>query len=573
MPQFIFTVNKPWSGLPSRITYRIIALVPTLHLALESLPQIGDSKIISASSLTLNLPQSPKRFYRHGWQSWALTTWLEPSEPPHPVRLAEFRMKDEDPGYALHKNHISAWVGAVELGDEDILLLGALNLGGRVELDGRTLKGFYESVGQDARHWHRTWFAHLHCVPAQVWQTMQVSLPPSEWFLARGHEDDVFSSYAQLLGRKFGKGRFDRSPRVWCSWYSLYAWINERIILKTLEAFGDMPFGVFQVDDGWQLTYGDWEANRKFPSGMKALAENISATGRAPGLWLAPFMVSSRSRLARNHPEWLLRNERGERVHAGITWSGNPLVLDSSHPEVLEWLDQLIRKVRTWGYAYLKLDFLYLGALIGKRQRDTPREVAYRNALQVIREAAGDAYLLASGAPIIPSLGLCDGLRIGPDVSPYWLNEPLTVWLNNPNDTSTQNSIRTSIHRLWLKPLVNVDPDVVFFRSRHNALRHDENQLLEDLGTITGFKATSDLPGWMTAADRQRLTEFLESTPVVRKMKRYRYQIDGHGVDFSPAVPISPSNRNIPVWLAKSLGILKILTLQALPAIWESKSL
>ncbi|HUE98607.1 MAG TPA: glycoside hydrolase family 36 protein [Anaerolineales bacterium] len=522
--------------------------MPTSNLTLDSLPQTGDSQIISASSLRLSLPQPPKKFYRHGWQSWTLTTWLDPNDPPLPVRAAEFRLKDEDPGYALHKNHISAWVGAVELSNDDIVLLGALNLGGRVDLEGTTLKGFYESPERDGIH-------------------------PFEWLLARGSEDEVFSKYAQALETKFGKGRFERPPRVWCSWYSLYGWVKERVFLKALDNFSDMSFDVFQLDDGWQLAYGDWESNSKFPSGMKSLADKISATGRTPGIWLAPFMVSPNSQLAKNHPDWLLRDEKGVPVHAGITWSGDPLGLDVSHPEVLEWLHQLIRKVRDWGYSYLKLDFLYIGGLIGKRHTDVPREIAYRNALQVIREAAGDAYILACGAPVIPSLGLCDGIRVGPDVSPFWLNKPLTVWLNNPNDTSTQNAIRTSIHRLWLSPLVNVDPDVLFFRSKYNALQSHEKQLLQDLGSISGFKATSDLPQWMSLSEKEALRGFLEPETLIQKKKRYEYQIDGRDVDFSPAIPIQSSDKNIPVWLAKNLGILKIAIYQALPAILESNNL
>jgi len=536
MPQFNLTVNNMRG---------IIGPMPTSHLTLDSLPQSFDSQIISASSLRLNLSQPPKRFFRHGWHSWTLTTWLDPSDPPLPVRAAEFRIKDEDAPYALSKNHISAWVGAVELGDDDILLLGALDLGGRVELDSSTLKGFYESVGRDG-------------------------IPPYDWFLARGKEDDVFSKYAQALESKFGKGRFEKAPRVWCSWYSLYGWINERIISRALKDFGAMPFDVFQLDDGWQLAYGDWEANKKFPSGMRAFGDKVSATGRTPGIWLAPFMVSPNSLLAKAHPDWLLRDEKGIPIRAGITWSGSPYGLDSSHPEVLEWLAQLIRKVRDWGYDYLKLDFLYIGALIGKRCKDIPREVAYRNAMQIVREAAGDAYILACGAPIIPSLGLCDGIRVGPDVSPFWLNKPLSVWLNNPNDTSTQNSIRTSLHRLWLSPLVNVDPDVLFFRSKYNALKPHERQLLQDLGTVSGFKATSDLPQWLNASEKGTLKEFLESAPTVQKRNRYKYQIDGRSVDFSRAVPIQSSDKNIPVWLAKNLGLLKIVVYQALPAIWES---
>ncbi|HET9906963.1 MAG TPA: hypothetical protein VFQ23_09985, partial [Anaerolineales bacterium] len=256
-------------------------------------------------------------------------------------------------------------------------------------------------------------------------------------------------------------------------------------------------------------------------------------------------------------------------IPVGITWEGVPYALDVSHPEVLAWLDALIRKVRSWGYDYLKLDFLYAGALPGKRYADIPREVAYRNAFQVIREAAGDAYILACGAPILPSIGLCDGIRIGPDVSPFWLNTPLTVWLNNPNDTSTQNAIRTSIHRLWMKPFVNVDPDVMFFRSRHNALKSNEQQLLIDLGNLTGFKATSDLPQWMRPREIEALREFLESEVEIKQLNRYQYEVSGRGVDFNPAVPLH-MHRNFPVWFAQNLGLLKIARRQVLPAVLES---
>ena len=112
------------------------------------------------------------------------------------------------PGYALRKNHISAWVGAVELGEEDILLIGVLDLGGRAELDRTILKGFNESAEQDVR-----------------------SVPSCDRFLARGNEDKVISKCAEALQKKFGRGRIKEAPRVWCSWYGLFGWVNERIFL------------------------------------------------------------------------------------------------------------------------------------------------------------------------------------------------------------------------------------------------------------------------------------------------------------------------------------------------------
>jgi alpha-galactosidase len=113
--------------------------MPTSSIHLETIPGPSESHVVSACSLRLSLHRPPKKFYRHGWQSWTLTTWLDPDKPPLPVRAAEFRAKDEDSGYAFHRNHISAWVGAVELGQDDILLMASLDFSGRVELDGLTL--------------------------------------------------------------------------------------------------------------------------------------------------------------------------------------------------------------------------------------------------------------------------------------------------------------------------------------------------------------------------------------------------------------------------------------------------
>jgi alpha-galactosidase len=302
---------------------------------------------------------------------------------------------------------------------------------------------------------------------------------------------------------------------------------------------------------------------------MDDMANRIAATGRMPGLWLAPFMVTKISSIYRDHPDWLLRDELGRPVPMGLTWEGVPYALDVSHPAVLEWVEKLVRKVRGWGYSYLKLDYLYAGAIPGKQFQAVPRETAYRNAMQVIREAAGDAYILACGAPIIPSLGLCDGIRVGPDVSPFWLNKALSIWLNNPNDTSTQNGIRTSLHRLWMKPIVNIDPDVMFFRSMHTTLMAHEKQLLLDLGTISGFKATSDLPRWMHRENLESLREFMETETHVKKISRYKYQLNGREVDFSSAM-LLPAHRNVPIWMAQKLGHLKMARRQALPAILES---
>jgi alpha-galactosidase len=513
----------------------------------DSIQRTKDGFLLSGASVTMELPAMPRLFYKHGWQSWSLAAWIDPFMPPVPISSPELSAKDEDPVYALSPHHTSAWIGAVELPDGSVIVLGALDVGARVELVGSCLHGFYESGN-------------------------------GEWFIARGSEKQVFAAYTTLLAKRYcrsaatGAGwenRHTKIPRVWCSWYSLYGWVTETSFINALDGLRDLPFDVVQLDDGWELTVGDWEANKKFPSGMAAMADKIRASGRVPGLWLAPFMVTLKSSLARQHPDWLLRNDLGEPVKAGLSWNGTTYALDTSHPEVLAWLDELIRKVRGWGYEYLKIDFLYAGALPGKRKIDLPREVAYQQAMQRIRSAAGDAYILGCAALIIPSLGLCDGMRIGPDVTPFWINTPMSVWLNNPAHPSARNSLRTSLHRLWLQPVVHTDPDVAYFRSRNNALSHEQMACLRDLGSLSHFKATSDIPSWLTPTERRELADFLTGEPRIEQLDRYCFRIDGRQVDFSPLIGL-PGPKKFPAKLATALGLYDMAVHEAFPAILES---
>jgi alpha-galactosidase len=496
-------------------------------------------QIVKAREIRVELASQPARFYRHGWQSWTLTTWLDPSEPVTPISAHQTRAKDEDPLYAFSEHPVSAWVGAAEMNDGQVILLGALGLSGRVELVGSQMRGFYEDGHEDG------------------------------WVLAVGQESEVFKHYSDELGKTYGFAR-STPPRVWCSWYSLYNTINEQVIDKVIRGIGDLPFDVIQLDDGWQTSLGEWDANRKFPSGMSAVAQKIRDTNRSAGLWLSPFITARNSRFAKERADWLLRDEAGNPVYAGLGWSGDLYALDCSHPEVLDWLDGTIRKVVGWGFNYLKLDFLYAAAAPGKRKRDLPRETAFREAMQVIRDAAGrDAYILACGSPIIPVLGLCDGIRVGPDVSPFWLSKPLSVWVNNPNNPGTQNGIRTSFHRLWLKDLIHVDPDVAYFRARHNRMTGEQNQYLRELVRLANFKATSDLPQWLTSAEREALHNFLEEQPAVEQLSRYRFKIDGREVDFSPIMPL-PKPVNFPPQLAIYAGMAQMGLHELLPGITES---
>ncbi len=85
------------------------------------------------------------------------------------------------------------------------------------------------------------------------------------------------------------------------------------------------------------------------------------------------------------------------------------------------------------------------------------------------------------------------------------------------------------------------DPDVAYFTSRGNRLNPEEKAALQNLAQITGFRATSDLPQWMSAKERQAVYSFLTASPKIEQTGRYRFSIDGREVDFSAAVPLPPA--------------------------------
>lgn len=465
--------------------------------------------LVSASLLTLDLPAAPVRYLYSGWQSWSLTAWVDIHRPVRPIRPRIFHPMQTDPQYAREQRPHGSWYGAVELPGGQVIFVGSLALDSHVLLNGSTLNGWVEAG-------------------------------KGEWFIAAGDEALIFERYADLLAERYGRGKAAHPYRVWCSWYSLYTEIREETLLKVLGDLGDLPFDVFQVDDGWQAAIGDWEPNDKFPAGMDSLAARIQATGRKAGLWLAPLLVTPSSALFRAHPDWLLHDETGQPVSAGFNWGEQLFALDTTHPEALQWLAQLMKKVRRWGYDYLKLDFLYAGALPGKRYQDMPREAAYRHGLQVIREALGDAYFLTCGAPILPSIGLCDALRIGPDVSGDWSSKRDEDLLMNFTTPGTRNALRTCLHRLWLAPLLHTDPDVVYFRTRQVNLDAGQRVLLQDMANLCNFKATSDIPAWLSTEEKDDLRTFLARTPVVRRQGRYLFEIGDRSVDFTPHISLPP---------------------------------
>jgi hypothetical protein len=238
----------------------------------------------------------------------------------------------------------------------------------------------------------------------------------------------------------------------WCSWYDRTTKIDEAHVMDVVDTIENNPNtfgrGIVQIDDGYQIMDGTWNANAKFPSGMARVARSIREAGMIPGVWFAPLMINPEHPWKKANPEAIQSNAKGissfmnpNPFHpAGANW------INPSHPESKKFLRQVIETARDNGYGYIKIDFNG----IGNRYVDPKltRLQAFRELYNLYRDAAGeDMYILSClGQPTRGVVGFVDAARIGPDSHPahfaHCLKSVLRfqifnrVWWNNDADVS-----------------------------------------------------------------------------------------------------------------------------------------
>lgn len=418
----------------------------------------------------------------NGWISWShsrpvsLETWEQ-------VRFqgADRQVSRPDPGSPL----VSEWFTVVRPGPSGRRSGGGDSQAGPADgVPGRPdlLAGFVTGADQFGQIAFRTGPAGLE-LAATSWAD-GTAAPASEWLELRfGPAAASLAGFGAAVAAAAGARPGPAPPAGWCTWYDYFWYISEEEVLRNLDALAaagaQYPADLVQIDDGWQQNIGDWEPGPRFPRGMAWLAGEIRRRGRRPGIWLAPFIAKEDSRTAQERPDWLLRDAAGQPVVDREQWGGRVYCLDTTHPGVLAWLEEMGRRVRReWGYDYVKADFIYAAALDGVRHDPgATRAQAYRRGMAALRRGLGDdAFLLACGAPLSATPGLAEGCRIGPDVAPLWVMD----WGGGVQTAGINTLVRSWMQgRLW-----HSDPDCLLVRTERTGLTRAE---VETLATFIGL--------------------------------------------------------------------------------------
>lgn len=405
-------------------------------------------------SLGLTSPPESWRFFQNGWQSRTpafsrLTVdgmWVNPNTP-------DYRTQHQPHALPRSRGILSSeWFTVIAasqdegVSTEPVRLLGFTSSAEqltelRLDLEGNAFKRLQAISHADG-----------------------VLLPPaqklsSETLLFAAGTDPLalLDSYASRLGEAMGARVATDKLVGRCSPYCLSG-DNTAVDVQqdlTLLQQEQLPLDVVLAGDGYQTSIGDWlDVDAvKYPGGMKHVAGQIAAAGYRPGLWIAPFALSSSSKLYSSCPDWILRHARGDPILASQHGGADIYALDLSLSAVQNWLRDLFHTLcEDWGFEFFEADWVYAAALTAVRSNPRmTRAQAVRQGLEIIRTAIGDRFLLGSGAPLGPSIGIVDGMRVGPDTQADWC--PFWPDLSAPSAANAAlNSItRRFMHRkLWL---------------------------------------------------------------------------------------------------------------------------
>ena len=464
----------------------------TAPLALESL-HVFTTPAEGRGRLQLQSGPEQWRIYRNGWQSWSPTMSLGGAD--RDVRSAPAQLSPEPPQREPGR-----------FASDDVGVLYDPHSGRSVLAGAATARDCITQVYVDApgKAFDARCLADGTTVPqgATLW---------SERILidVTGHPNAQLERYGDALGREMGARVPATTPAGWCSWYYFYTQVTEDDIVRNLRFLEqhrrELPIDTVQIDDGYQSDIGDWlTVNEKFPRGMQWLASEIKTAGYTPGLWLAPFLLAETSKTFAAHPDWIVRDDAGAPVLAQHNWERANYGLDGSNPEARAWLTDLFRNICDgWGYDYVKIDFLFGGAIAGRRlDPNATRIQAYRAALHAVRDGVGsERFILGCGSLMAPSVGFFDGNRIGPDVAPVWRfltraeRESPTPRPRTPDDPlSAETAIRNTLTRSWMHGrLWANDPDCLLVRTDRTKLTIDETRTLASvIGLSGGMMLSSD---------------------------------------------------------------------------------
>jgi alpha-galactosidase len=205
--------------------------------------------------------------------------------------------------------------------------------------------------------------------------------------------DGLADRFHTLLRDRPGHPRTPR-PLLLNTWEAVYFDHDPQRLIALADRAARVGVELLVLDDGWfsgrrddTAGLGDWTVDeRVWPQGLGPLADHVHGLGMRFGLWVEPEMANLDSRLAREHPEWLLGPTAGLGPSARHQYPVN-----LAHPGAWRYLlDSISTLVKQHSIDFLKWDHnrdVYEAVLRGPDGADRPGAHAQTRALYQLMDA------------------------------------------------------------------------------------------------------------------------------------------------------------------------------------------
>jgi len=430
-------------------------------------------------------------FFKNGYQSWSGSKILFGSDKdrrgPPLVGFAKIIMDNQD--YGIQGRYYSEYVTAItDLTSRNSVIMGFVTLKdqlSRIVLD----------HDNDTNLKHLTAFGCLD----------GITLKEGEFYKSEtlyvGFKTDNLGYYGLIEYAKAVKKLKEKTPfedkvlTGWCSWYYYFTKVHDKDLIENLNYFeknrDEFSIDLFQLDDGYQENIGDYLLlNEKFNDGLVPLFLKVQEIGFRAGIWTAPFFATKKSELFKRHPDWFLQNKKGKLIKVNFNWGNWQYALDVSKDVVLDYIFHLFQNLKQGLFSkdsivpkeplitFFKIDFIYsvIPYDADFEDKTLTRAQIYYNAVKRIRDAIGeDSYLLGCGAPLGPSVGLVDSMRIGTDTAPTWNFLGFLYDKFNIGVPSMRTAILSTLYRSFMHKYFWVnDTDCLMVRETDTKLTNDE---------------------------------------------------------------------------------------------------
>ncbi|MBR6289884.1 MAG: alpha-galactosidase [Clostridia bacterium] len=323
---------------------------------------------------------------------------------------------------------------------------------------------------------------------------------------------DAFRRAGEMISARHPKKALAERPAGWCSWYCFGPKVTKDDVDRNTDFMSkNLPeMKYVQIDDGYQEFMGDWlYVSDKFGD-LGSVLHKINENGCESAIWVAPFIAQAESRVYREHPEYFVQGEDGRPLSSGeFTYEGwryGPwYMLDGTNPATQAHLTHVFSVMRNeMNIKYFKLDANVWGCFPnGRRYREDATSVeAYREGMEAIFRGAGeDAVVLGCNAPMWPSVGSVNAMRISGDLA---------------RDIKTIRMLQKEITlRGWMHNVFWVnDPDVfTLINQRGSDLGENEIRIHKSLMFMSGGMMLSGDDMTSYTAENVREAKLLLSSP------------------------------------------------------------